>query len=412
MSDTPLLVLLGALLVTAVFLAAAETALLRVSAVRIAALADGGSAGAKRLQRLLGRLTNLLNLILLLALLSQIGAATVTGVLAQRRFGNVGVTVASGVLTLVLFVYGEAIPKTFAVRHADRVALAVAAPLAVLERVLRPLVSSLVWFADLQMPGKGITMSPTVTEDELRLLASLAATEGEITEYDRELIERVFRFGDRRADDVMVPRTAIVAVPADTTVEDAVAVTLAAGHRRLPVYEGTIENITGLALLRDLMAVEDPAATRISEVATAPLVVPESKRLADLLRDMQQQQKHLAVVVDEYGGTAGLVTVEDVAEELLGSISDEPVRPDIEEVGEGRWLVDAAVPVEDLVPIVGDEVLEGAWNTAAGMVMGLAGRLLRLGEHVDLGGFRLRVVGLRHRRITRIEIERLARERG
>jgi CBS domain containing-hemolysin-like protein len=309
-------------------------------------------------------------------------------------------------LTIVLFVYGEAIPKTFTVRHTDRVAQLVAGPVLVLERAFRPLVALLVWFADLQMPGKGITTSPTITEGELRRLADRAAAEGEITEHDRQLIERAFRFGDRRADDVMVPRTEIVAVPADSSVAEAIEVALGAGHRRIPIYDGTIENITGLVRLRDMMAVIDAATATVAEVAMRPLVVPESKRLAELLRDMQHEQTHLAVVLDEYGGTAGLVTVEDVAEELLGTISDEPIAPDIEEVADGVWLVDAAVPAEDLVPLVGDIAERGAWNTAAGMVMGLSGRLLGMGELVEVDHFTFRVVGRRNRRITRIRIER------
>lgn len=140
-----------------------------------------------------------------------------------------------------------------------------------------------------------------------------------------------------------------------------------------------------------------------------PLVVPESKRLTELLRDMQHEQTHLAVVLDEYGGTAGLVTVEDVAEELLGSISDAPIALAIEEVREGVWLVDAAVPAEDLVPLIGDIAERGSWNTAAGMVMGLSGRLLGMGEMVEADGFTFRVVGRRNRRITRIRIERRRR---
>lgn len=404
-----LVLLLVAFLLAAVFLAAAETALLRVSGLRMASLAEGGSAGAARVQRIIAELPRVLSLILLLALLTQIGAATVTGILAQRWFGNLGVTIASALLTVVLFVYGEAIPKTFTVRHTDRVAQVVAGPVLVLERVLRPLVSLLVWFADLQMPGKGITTSPTITEGELRRLAGRAAAEGEITEQDQQLIERAFRFGDRRADDVMVPRTEIVAVPAASPVAEAIEVALAAGHRRIPIFEGSIENITGLVRLRDMMAVVDEETTTVSEVAMRPLVVPESKRLTELLRDMQHEQTHLAVVLDEYGGTAGLVTVEDVAEELLGSISDAPIALAIEEVREGVWLVDAAVPAEDLVPLIGDIAERGSWNTAAGMVMGLSGRLLGMGEMVEADGFTFRVVGRRNRRITRIRIERRRR---
>ncbi len=400
-----------ALIVTfalAIVVAAGETALLRISSIRAAALASAGDRRAARISALLDDLPRVLNAVLLTALLSQIGAATITGFLAQRWFGTVGVTVASVVLTLLLFVYAEAIPKTFAVRHADRVALVLARPLTVLEFVLRPVIGALVWFADLQMPGKGITTSPTVTEDELRLLASRAAREGEITDEDLALIERAFRLGDRRVDDIMVPRADIVAVPADATVELALAVALDAGHRRLPVYEGPSENITGLVRLRDLIRL--PEAKRdlvqVAALASDPLVVPFSKRVLDLLREMQTARVHLAVIVDEYGGTAGLVTLEDIAEELVGSMSEAPDSVPIAPISEGRWSVDAALPIEDLVDIIDGDLPDGDWNTVAGLVYALAGRVPEVGDEVQVGRYALKVASVRRRRITRVEVIR------
>ena len=177
-ADVPLIIVFVVAFGAAVFLAAAETSLLRVSSVRAATLAKEEGRRGERLAQLIGRLPRVLNTILLMALLSQIVAATVVGILAEGWFGSLGVTLASVVLTIVLFIYAEAIPKTYAVRHADRVGLAVSGPVAVLELVLRPVVSLLVAIADLQAPGKGITTSPTVTEGELRLLAGRAAAEG------------------------------------------------------------------------------------------------------------------------------------------------------------------------------------------------------------------------------------------
>ncbi|MBW3666448.1 MAG: DUF21 domain-containing protein, partial [Actinobacteria bacterium] len=234
-ADVPLLVLLAFALLLAVFLAAAESSLLRISEIRARSLAKTGDARARRVARLLARLPEVLNLILLLALLSQIGAATITGILAQRWFGNVGVTIASIVLTVLLFIYGEAIPKTYAIRHAEKTAKFVSSAIALLDRLLRPLVALLVWIADIQLPGPGITTTPTVTEEELKLLAGEAVHEGEITEQDRILIERAFRFGDRRADDIMVARPEIVAVDADTPLDEAIEAALRSGHRRIPV---------------------------------------------------------------------------------------------------------------------------------------------------------------------------------
>ncbi len=402
--DAPLLVLLLMSLLVAAFVAAAEAALVRITRIRAATLAADGSRRGVRLHRITENLPRVLSAVLLVALLAQITAATVTGVLADRWFGNTGVTLGSIVLTVVLFVYGEAIPKTYAVQHTDRVALASSLAVAAIARVLRPVVGALAWFADIQMPGKGVTTSPTVTEDELRLLAFHAAREGEITEEDLVLIERALRFGDRRADDIMVPRTDIVAVDAATDVTEALDVALAAGHRRLPVYQGDIDHITGVVRIRALVSARAQDPDRLVDaLARPPLVVPESKPLFGVLQDMQTQQRHLAVVVDEFGGTAGIVTIEDLAEELVGAVSDDSADPIVEIAGD-RFLVLGGVPVEDLEVILGEAPPEGDWNTVAGMMMGMAGSLLEVGDVLEVGGRTFRVTRARGRRILQVEV--------
>ncbi len=403
-ADLSLLIALVALLLLAVFLAAAEASLLRVNEVRARALAGSGDRQAERLMHIVEHLPQFLNLILLLALLAQIGAATITGILAQRWFGNLGVTIGSIVLTVVLYIYGEAIPKTYAVRHSERTATFVATPITILERLLRPVVKLLVWIADLQMPGKGVTTSATVTEDELRLLAVEAAGEGEITESDQLLIDRAFRFGDRSVDDIMVPRPDVVAIDRSQSVEQALTLALEAGHRRLPVFSETIEHLDGVARLRDLIAARESGTVGLEDVVRQPLVVPESMSVTALLAEMQTHRNHLAVVVDEYGITVGIVTVEDVAEELLGSITDEPTGPDVRKLAANRWRVVGSIPVEDL-EILGMELPEGDWNTAAGLMLGVAGKLLQEGDSVDVSGYTMTARSVRGRRITIIDIE-------
>lgn len=408
-ADLPFLLLLILCFLVAVVLAAAETSLIRISRVRVTALAEAGSHRARRLLLLLQDLPRVVNAILLTVLLVQIGAAAITGLLAQRWFGNVGVTVASVVLTLVLFVYSEAIPKTFAVRYPDRVALALSYPVRMLEALLRPVVSGLVWFADLQAPGKGIATSPTVTERELLLLAAEAARQGEITGSDLQLIERAFRLGDRTAEEVMVPRLDVVSVSVGASVEEAVDTALRAGHRRLLVYQGDLDQVVGVLHLRTLVraAGREPSAT-VAELTQTPLVVPESKRVVELLREMQEGGSHFAVVVDEYGGTAGIVTIEDIVEELLGAVADEGEAP-IEfarRLDGGRWLVDGRMLVDDLGELLSVDLPEGDWTTAAGLVMGLAGEVLRTGDEVSAAGYRFRVIGATRHRIHRLEVTR------
>jgi len=409
--DGPLIGLLILFFILAIVFAAAEMALARVSDVRLRTMAEVGDRRARRLVALLEGLPRVINAILLAVLLVQIGAATITGLLAERWFSNVGIVIATVVLTIVLFVYTEAIPKTYAFRHPTRVALALTYPVVLLEFVLRPIVGGLVWFADLHAPGKGVSLAPTITERELLSLAADAEQEGEITPIDRHLIERAFRLGDRTAEEVMVPRTDIVAVPAGESVDEAVTLAVRAGHRRLIVYEGDLDQITGVVYLRDLVRATGAAPPQTVQALTRPtLVVSEWKRVVELLRDMQAQGTHLAVVVDEYGGTAGIVTIEDIAEELLGAVADEGrvPSPTITRLSAGHWSVDGALLVDDLAEVIGVDLPEGEWTTLAGMVMGLAGEVPEAGDEVEVAGYRFRVELIEQRRIKRVDVRRMA----
>lgn len=401
--DGSLIALFVVLFLIAVVLAAAETALVRVSRVRVAARAEDGSRRAGRTLRLLDDLPHVLNTTLLVVLLVQIGAATVTGVLADRWFGSLGVTISSVVLTIFLFVYSEAIPKTYAYRNAARVIMALAYPVGLLTSLLRPVVSVLVKFADLHAPGKGIATTPTVTERELRSLAAAAATEGQITDADLRLIEGAFRLGDRVAEEVMVPRVDMVGVPASAPASQALELALQSGHRRLPALGSDIDDIVGVVRQRDLVA--NPHRN-VSELAYPPLVVAESKRVIELLREMQLEAIHVAIVIDEYGGTSGMVTIEDIVEELFGAVSEEGVvaTPRIWPLGPGRWRVDGRMLTDDLARELGISLPDGDWTTVAGMVMGLTGSLPRPGTEIRVEGLTVRVIELRRRRIRRIEI--------
>ena len=401
--DGGLVVLFIFLFLIAVVLGAAETALVRVSRVRIAARAEEGSRRAQRTLGLLDDLPKVLNTILLVVLLVQIGAATVTGILAERWFGSLGVTIASVILTIFLFVYSEAIPKTFAYRNAATVIMALAYPIGVLTSLLRPVVSVLVMFADLHAPGKGIATTPTVTERELRSLAEAAATEGQITDADLNFIEGAFRLGDRVAEEVMVPRVDGVGIPARATAQDALDTVSRTGHRRLPVYEETIDNIVGVVRLRDLISGSDGT---VAKRAYPPLFVAESKRVVDLLREMQDAATHVAIVVDEHGGTSGMVTIEDIIEELFGVVSEEGMvaTPLLRPVGRSRWLVDGRMLTDDLEKSLGVTLPEGDWTTVAGLVMGLAGEVPRPGTELKADDLLLRVATVTRRRIRRVVV--------
>ena len=307
----------------------------------------------------------------------------------------------------MLFVYSEAIPKTYAVRHPETVARATAPLVQFLSWLLRPAVSLLVWFADLQAPGTGVASPTAPTEEELILLATEAADVGTIDESDRVLIDRAFELGDLRVDDVYVPRLDIIAIADTATVRGALKLAIRSGHRRLPVYAGDVDNIVGVVHLRDLAAAalvtpDESVTTR----STEPLVVPESRRIVELIDDMQGAGIHFAVVIDEYGGTAGIVTIEDIVARLFDSISGrgEPTSTGIERVSESTWSVVGTTDIDDLEREIGYSLPEGDWNTVAGLVIGHAGHIPGTGAEFTIANVAFEVVETTTNRLTLIMV--------
>ncbi len=405
--DLWLLVALLLLIVAATVLGAAEAALLRVRRVRLEVKSETGDSRSKTMLTLLDDLPRVLNTVLLVVLLIQIAAATTAGTVAANLFGSLGVTISSVVLTFVLFVYSEAIPKTYAVRHPETVARATAPLLRLLTLVLRPVVSLLVSFADLQAPKTGIAAPSAPTEEELLRLASDAAATGLIDESDRVLIDRAFHIGDQRVDDIYVPRMDIVAVPNTATVREAFDLAIGSGHRRIPIYDHNIDSIVGVARLSDMArsAIDSPEAP-VSLLAHKPLVVPESKGVIDLLADMQKSGVHFAVAIDEYGGTAGIVTIEDVAARLVGPIANEGETgaTEIERIDATTLIVDGATDVDDLERELDVSLPEGDWNTVAGLLIGMAGHFPDVGDSFEAGEATFVVVASTGLRITSVRV--------
>jgi len=220
------------------------------------------------------------------------------------------------------------------------------------------------------------------------------------------LMERAFEMGDRTVEEILTPRTEVVGVRVDTTIAEALEIAIHSGHRRLPIYEGDLDDVRGVVRLQDLAAaiMRSPDAA-VTSVATTELAVPETKRVVDLLAEMQAAGVHFALAVDEHGGTAGIVTIEDVVGELVGRVSDEGenLRPLIRSIGRNRWRVDAAADVDDLSAVTGVALPEGDWHTVGGMVIGTAGRIPSVGEVFAFDGLSLRIVAAAPQRVAVLE---------
>ncbi len=356
----------------------------------------------------------LLNVVLLLTLLSHITATVLATVVAIRIFEDAGEVVAAVVMTLAIFVFAEVVPKTFTVQRTDRAALIMARPVLWIGRILRPLGKVLIGISNAMMvllPGHGLPKGPFVTEDEIRNMVDVAEEEQEIEEEERELIHSVFEFGDTVVREVMVPRPDMVTLPADTEFDAALKTIVDAGYSRIPLYEGDTDNIVGLLYAKDLLkrVHEARGTARVSSLGRSPTFIPEQKKVSELLREMQSQHVHMAIVVDEYGGTAGLVTIEDLIEEIVGEIVDEydKEEPLVEPIDEETIRVDAKMPIDEVNDLLGVELPHEEWDTVGGLVFGLTGRVPVVGEKVKFDSIEFRTERVTGRRIQKVVIKKL-----
>jgi CBS domain containing-hemolysin-like protein len=311
------------LVVVLFVLAIIEASLLHLRRSAVAASGDEGDAQARRLLDLLDRLPRVLNAVLLAVLFTQVTATTVAGLVAHRISDDIGVTVTTVLVTIVLFVYGEAIPKTIAIRNPLRYARRLVVPIHWLDVVLGPFVRALLWFAERQSPRTDGHPNDVVSERELRHIAGQAAAAGQIEPSDADLIERSLELGDLRAERLVVPIERVVSVAGNTPVSDALDVALAAGHRRLAVHGPSPEELTGFVRLRDLAATaaSNPRAP-VSDVERQAPHIGHRAPVIDVLRTMQSTRRHLGIVENDDGCTIGILTVEDIVEELVGSIHE------------------------------------------------------------------------------------------
>jgi len=394
------------------FLAMSETALTRMNRVKAMALEDEGHRRAATLVRLVEHPDRWLNAVLLVLLTCQLVTATLVGFLADR-FGPWGVVIATGFEVCVIFVIAEAAPKTWAVQHSERAALLVARPVAALVRFwpLRVLSRGLIGLANVIIPGKGLKQGPFVSEEELLAMADVAEQEDVIEREERALIHSIIEFGDTVVREVMVPRPDMVTVAGSTPVRDVREIAMAAGYSRIPAYEQNIDDIIGIVYVKDLFRAGDEAADRpVREFVRPAHFAPETKRVSELMREMQHEKFHMAIVVDEYGGTAGLVTLEDLIEELVGEIVDEfdVEEPNIEPLPGGDVRVNGRMPIDEVNELTHADFPEGDWDTVAGLFFNLLGHVPTEGETVDFNGHRLRAEKVQGRRIGRVRISRLA----
>jgi putative hemolysin len=413
--DTYLAVSVAVLLVLSGFFAMAETSLTRMNKSRARSLREDGRHGAKALVALTEAPEKFLNPLLLLILVCQLVSATMVGVLAGHLFGAAGVFVATAGEVIVIFVVFEAIPKNFAVQHLDEAALATAPvvgrilrfwPIRWVSVVLLAVADSVIGL----FGGKG--QKPRMTESEVLAMADVAHEDDAIESDERNFIHSVIEFGDTIVREVMVPRIDIVAVDATATVREALDLAIESGRSRLPVEGDGPDDVVGMVNLRHLasLVVDEHGDERVDVHMGEAHFVPETKRVAALLTEIRRAKVHLFIVVDEYGGTAGVVTLEDVLEELVGEITDES-DPALEDEGErtaeGGIELSGRLNIDDVNEEYRLSLPKDGWDTVGGLVLDLRGGVPEVGDILTTDRYRITVTRMEGRRIEDVLVEPL-----
>src|SRR5712692_2034536 len=361
---------------------AAETALTSISRIKLKNLVEAQDKQAIEIERLLADPNKLLSTILIVNSVAVIVASSMTTVLALRFSATLGEVISTVLISLVVLIFCEITPKTAAVKN------------------------PLVRLRGGQIKHRG----PFVTEEELRLLVTVGEEEGVLEEEETEMIHSIFEFADTTVREVMIPRIDMVTLESDATVDEAVDLALQGGFSRIPVYEESIDNIIGVLYTKDMLKQlrEGHDTFPIRELVRAAYFVPETKKLDDLLREMKQKHVHMVIVVDEYGSVAGLVTIEDLVEEIVGDIQDEYDREEklYEPVSEDEYIFDAKISIDEFNDLMNTHLESEDYETLGGFLYAQLDKIPSVGDTITFEGWKFTVLSTRGRRITKVRVKR------
>ena len=391
----------------------AETALTSVGRIRSSSMLDQGVKGSETVASLIRDPNRFLSAILIVNSVAIIVASTLATLLLVDLFDGSGAVIAPIVTSFVVLIFVEIVPKTVAIHTAESTALRYAPTVRLMTVVLNPIIVVLRSLTDAVMRVRGIQprSGPFVTEDELISLVTLSEQQGVIQEEEKEMIHNVIELEETMVREVMVPRVRVTAVQADRTLEEAIDIAVESGHSRLPLYEESLDRVTGVLYVKDLLRPMSRGAmdTPLRTLARKPFEVPETKRIGELFREFKARKIHIAIVVDESGGTAGLVTIEDLLEEIVGDIQDEYDKPGeeptIERTGPYEYVVDARFNLGDLNDELPLGIDSEEYDTLNGYIIDHLGALPVVGSEVPLprGGM-LTVLSVTGRRADKVRI--------
>ena len=406
------LVLLFVCLAVSAFFSASETSYIALSRVRIMHLVDTGRSGAARVSHLLERPEKLLATVLLgNNLVNTAAAALATAVaISFIENTNLAILVATIGTTVLLLVFSEILPKSLAWARAERVAFSVSRPLTSLGWVLSPGTSLLQGISYMARRSLGIApVQFQVTEEEVRTMISVGARAGAVEPTEAEMLEKVFHFGDRQVQEIMTPRTEIVWVEKGATLEEFLQIYSPNTHTRFPVYDGDMENITGILSVKDLlqaMAQRGDAEVGLTEVLRPAYFIPETKLIGQLFSELREAGQQMAIVIDQFGGVAGLVTLKQLLEVIVGPVGEEgePAREEFAAIGDNAYEIDAGIGIREANDELGLELPDGNYQTLAGFILDRLGHIPKEGERLYYRNLCVEVMEMRGVKIERVEV--------
>ena len=412
-----ILIIVGCLIGSAIF-SASEASFISVNRFRIKSLIEKGDKRAKAVKHAVENHDKFFSAVIFTSNMMNVAAASIGTAFAIKLAGNeYGPIISTIIMTILVVLFGELAPKTFAVTYAEKVSLFLARPIDAFMRIVTPIVWIFNTISKLTIKifgGDKETTRSHLTEEEIKAIIRMGEEEGTLEEEEREMLHNVFEFGDKTVAEAMVPRTKAVTISEDETVTEAIKLVAKEGYSRYPVISENIDNITGILYIKDVLIkmVEgvdmDMPVARFKRDA---YYIPENKMVRDLLEEMQNRKLQIAIVVDEYGGTAGLITLEDLMEVIVGSLQDEfeleQESKDIEVVDENTFVVSGQTSIDEVNELLDVSIESEDFNTIGGYLFGLFGRLPKVGEQIRIYNLKMLIMEMEGKRISTIKITKM-----
>ena len=406
------IILLVILVILSGFFSSAETAFTAANRLKLRHMAEEGSKSAKRALRLIENPSKLISALLIGNNIVNIFASSLATLVAIDLYGISATGIATSILTIVIIIFGEITPKSFATQHAEKVSMMFSKPVGILMTLLTPFVIIFYSIASwiIKLFGGDISQShPLVTEEELKTMVDVGSEEGVFEQEEKEMLHNIFDFGDLQVRDIMVQRVDITALDVDATYEEVLEIVKDEQFSRFPVYREDIDDIIGILNVKDLLFLTEveKRGFKLEDYIREPYFAYEFKRITDLFKELKKTRTHISIILDEYGGTVGIVTIEDLLEEIVGEIDDEyddDKETDIETIRKNEYMVSGSYRLDELNELIGTNIESEEFDSIGGYLIGILGTFPASGEVIETDGIRFVVDEVDKNRIKKIRM--------